>query len=770
MKTPAAPTKVVLEPQARGAAPAQQPWGGAPARMLVEQVQPAARSMVHERLKARSKDDCPEGKVFERLRYFVKQRGLPAPARPSQGAPRDLPSPAVRKLVRDLAAAVKSPPAPAFKAAAQLPAWRELGPTLIPHGQTYGSGTGASPAVSGRCSGIVVDRTDSRHLVLCSAGGGLWGSRDAGASWTPLTDRQPTLVMGAIAQSVSAPHVMYAGTGDGDGQIPYGVGLLRSSDGGQAWTLAPAAVLVGVGVYDLAIDPSDHLRVFVASSAGLHSSADGGATVRTLLDGVFWSISVNPRNPQEVLAAGNKGLLRSSNGGASFAKLALAGGAASYSRLEVCHAANADVAWVAGCAQGKALLWRRASAAGAFSAEAVPARMKLDQAWYDWCLAVAPHDANLVYWGAIDLYRGKRGANGMAWSKISSRTSGDSIHPDQHYLGFDPADPRRVYACNDGGVFHSPDGGDHWQSLNPGLGITEFEFLAQLDSDPAWLLGGTQDNGTLTNAGLRHWDQIALGDGGDCASVDRAAASICYHSFYDMPIEKAPAKGANAFAWVDVSPPTPDGYAALFYPPLEASGGMLVKAGASVWVSVDEGAQWQEVKLPTSNQADPDLASALAIAGDSTLFVGTSEGRMYRISRTGSSWAGAVVTQLGALPNNYVSDIAVIGAGARTLWISCSAAGAGHVFRSTDGGKTWVDRSANLPDVAVNALVVDPKNSKLIYAATDRGVFRSKNAGAAWSDFGNGLPNVIVGDLLLHASGRRLRAGTRARGAWEVDL
>jgi photosystem II stability/assembly factor-like uncharacterized protein len=771
MKTPAAPTRAVLERDAASAAPAARPWGDAPARVVVEMPEEATRSTVRERLKARVHDACPEGKVFERLRYFGLQRGLPAPARPSLGGAREAPSPAVRKRVRELAAAVKSPPAPAFKTAAQLPAWRELGPTLIPHGQTYGSGTGASPSVSGRCTAIVVDRSDSRHLVLCSAGGGLWGSRDGGAGWAPLTDRQPTLVMGAVAQSVSSPHVLYAGTGDGDGQIPYGVGLLRSSDGGQAWSLVPSAALLGVGVYDLAIDPGDHLRVFIGSTAGLHLSTDGGATVRTLLDGPVWSVSINSANPREVFAAGTTGLMRSLNGGTTFSKVTLPGGATRYSRLEVAHGtAQPDVVWVAGCAQNHALLWRRATAGAAFAAEAVPSGMKLAQAWYDWCLAVAPHDADLVYWGAIDLYRGKRGASGIAWGKISSRTNGDSIHPDQHGLAFDPADPRIVYACNDGGVFRSPDGGDHWQSLNPGLGITEFEFLAQLDSDPAWLLGGTQDNGTLANAGLRHWDQIALGDGGDCASVDRGGASICYHSFYDMPIEKAAAHGAQAFGWVDASPPTPDGYAALFYPPMEAGGRILVKAGATVWVSADEGANWDEVELPTSNDADPDLASALAIVGESIVLVGTTAGRMYRIDRGAIGWSGAGVTALGKLGNQYVSDIAVVNTTARTLWVSCSQAGAGHVFRSTDGGKTWTDRSARLPDVAVNALVIDPKNSKVLYAATDRGVFRTKNAGTAWSDFGNGLPNVIVGDLILHASARLLRAGTRSRGAWEVAV
>lgn len=127
---------------------------------------------------------------------------------------------------------------------------------------------------------------------------------------------------------------------------------------------------------------------------------------------------------------------------------------------------------------------------------------------------------------------------------------------------------------------------------------------------------------------------------------------------------------------------------------------------------------------------------------------------------------------MSRLAGAYISDIVVVGKGARTVWVSCSRApkAGGRVFRSTDGGHTWVDRGAGLPDLAVNALVVDPANSKVLYAATDRGVQRTRNAGVSWSDFSNGLPNVIVGDLLFLASQRRLRAGTRSRGAWEVDV
>jgi photosystem II stability/assembly factor-like uncharacterized protein len=772
MKTPARSTRTRVKKQRADIL--VKPWGDAPQRVLVHAAAAGAPvSTARAQLKARVQQDHPEGKALARLRYFTEQRGLPAPSRPREGPTSKTTAPAARTLMRSVMAALAPSEPASFKAAAQLPAWRELGPTLVPHGQTYGSGAGSNPSVSGRCCGIVVDRSNSRHLVLCSAGGGLWGSRDAGATWAPLTDRQPTLVMGAVAQAPSAPHVMYAATGDGDSQLPYGVGLLRSADAGATWNLVPSAALTGVCAYDLAVDPVDALHVFIASTAALHVSADGGKTVRSAIDDNCWSVSVHPTKPLEVLAACAGGLMRSVDGGNRWSRVGLPSTSAStaFSRLEVCHApSNPEVVFVAGCVGERPLLWRRASFGGAFTAERAPGDMNVSQAWYDWNLHVAPHDANLVYWGAVELYRGKRGSNGMAWSNISSRTNGDSIHPDQHFVGFDPNEPRVIYACNDGGVFRSPDGGDHWKSLNPGLGITEFEFLAQLDSVPDWLLGGTQDNGSLASAGPLQWDQVALGDGGDCAAIDRGAASICYHSFYDMPVERAAALGPRAFAWTDVSPKVPEGYAAQFYPPLEARGSQVAKAGATLWVSADEGKHWDEVELPTSGAADPDLASAMHFLGDGVILLGTMRGAFYRISRGSGTWAAAsVVTLSSPRRGAYLSDMATVVSG-RTLWVTSSTTGGGHVFRSTDAGKTWVDRSANLPDIAVNAIVVDPKDSKRIYLATDQGVWRSTNAGVSWSAFSNGLPNVIVGDLILHAGGRRLLAGTRSRGAWELSL
>ena len=121
-----------------------------------------------------------------------------------------------------------------------------------------------------------------------------------------------------------------------------------------------------------------------------------------------------------------------------------------------------------------------------------------------------------------------------------------------------------------------------------------------------------------------------------------------FHSYYGIWIERAPARGAGAFRWTDVSPPAPDDYDALFYPPMEVHGRLVAKAGKTVFVSPDLGndGSWAEIALPTSGGGDPDLASALIFADASTLFVGTMRGAVYRIAKTGAGWKTATVTPL----------------------------------------------------------------------------------------------------------------------------
>ncbi len=731
-----------------------------------------------------AKRHYPAGKALGRIQYFETQRGLPAtefkdgrvlpatttPARPGAKSRKQTPT----KLPYAQALRAKQRLTPVtFKARVGLPVWQPLGPNFIPKGQTYGSGAGSKPAVSGRSNGIVISPNNPQRLVLCSAGGGLWGSHNGGGTWTPLTDEAPTLSMGAIAAAPSSPNVVYAATGEGDTYSQLGVGLLRSADGGQTWEHLPASLLNGVGVWDIAVHPTDPLRLWVGTFRGVFHSANGGTSWQQVRGGFCWDIAVNPVDPQEIFLATDRGLVRSANGGSTWSVVTLPGAIGEFERLEVCHApSNPAVVYAAGCVGGANVLWRRASAGGAFSTESGPrmeARSDIAQAWYDWCFAVSPADPNMVFWGAVHLYRGSRSAAGWRWENISSRNSGDSIHPDQHHLAFDPSNSNVLYVCNDGGLFRSSNAGTHWQSLNPGLCITEFEFLAHLEGQDQWLIGGTQDNGTLGNVAATQWNQIALGDGGDCGADD--GTGLCFHSYYGMWIERAPALGPNAFRWSDVSPPFGDEYDALFYPPMDVRGSVLTKAGKTVFVSDDDGEHWAEVVLPTSNDAKPDRASAISIIGKSLIVAGTESGALYRITRPSAGWGSAKVEALNPpRAGAYISDIHISGVTGKVIWISTSRIGGGHLFRSINGGKTWKDRSGNLPDIPINAIVVDPKNTRRIFAASDHGVYRTTNSGTKWTDYSNGLPNVVVGDLILHERRRVLRAGTRNRGAWEIQI
>src|SRR5579859_2411964 len=80
--------------------------------------------------------------------------------------------------------------------------WTAMGPADLANGS------------SGRLAAVAGDPNNANVLYIAAAGGGVWKTVDAGASWTPLTDSQSTLFMGALAVAPSNPNVIYAGTGE----------------------------------------------------------------------------------------------------------------------------------------------------------------------------------------------------------------------------------------------------------------------------------------------------------------------------------------------------------------------------------------------------------------------------------------------------------------------------------------------------------------------------------------------------------------------------
>ena len=123
--------------------------------------------------------------------------------------------------------------------------WQSLGPLQVQ--------TPAYGLVTGRVSSLAADPNDTsgNTVYLGATGGGVWKSTNAktGATFMPLTDdisafansdtSIPSLSIGALTVEPGNPQVVLAGTGDPNDALDsyYGVGILRSGDGGTSWNL-----------------------------------------------------------------------------------------------------------------------------------------------------------------------------------------------------------------------------------------------------------------------------------------------------------------------------------------------------------------------------------------------------------------------------------------------------------------------------------------------------------------------------------------------------
>jgi hypothetical protein len=732
----------------------------------------------------------PGGKALQRLVQFLGRRGYTRAARLAMD--HAVPEEHIEPVLSLLAAVAPSAAAaPAETAASETaeeatersalvslesaqqptgppvgfgPQWRSLGPTTIPNGQTYGA---SRVNVSGRVAAIALDPHNPAHVLCGAAAGGVWESFDRGVTWAPRTDYAPSLAVGAIAYDPTNPSIVYCGTGEGNFYWNLGAGILRSTNGGATWTTWCTNPFVGQGFYDLKVDPGNGQHLLAGAIFGLYVSTNGGTAWTQRRSARTWSISIAPGGSAtaEILAACSDGLWRSTDGGTTWTAVTLPGTPGAFDRLAVAHApTNANTVYVFGARGATAYLWRGSS--GAYAAFTPPGGLSTGQAWYDWFLAVAPDRDTQIYVGAIDSWRGDLSGTTWTWTALSNKgATGSSIHPDQHAIAFEPGQPNTVYIGCDGGLYRSADRGITWQHCNNGLVITEFEYIAQNVGSSRWLIGGTQDNGTERWTGSSVWEHVDDGDGGDCA-VNRLNPQIVFHEFYNISPVRSTSSGDWA-SWSGMSIPVPSGEGGLFYCPYtcsNAAGDTVALGTVALYISRNNGANWVRLTFPSAA-----TASALYIPNPDNVYVGTTDGRVFH-----TSWGGVAWSSLTALTtprtNAYVSSLYVDSNNLRRLWAVYSTIGGGLAYVSSDGGTTWTNRTAGLPNLPVTAVEVDSRNANRVWVGTDLGVYQSVDLGATWANFSNGLPNVLIGDLLFHPNAWVLRAGTRNRGVWEIPV
>ena len=224
----------------------------------------------------------------------------------------------------------------------------------------------------------------------------------------------------------------------------------------------------------------------------------------------------------------------------------------------------------------------------------------------------------------------------------------------------------------------------------------------------------------------------------------------------------------------------------LFYAPMEARGGMLAQGAQDVFVSDSDGDQgtFTRAQIPPPVGMAFDMVSALEIPSDDRILVGTALGGLFELTRTvAPAPPGWAVRALGAspFPGQYVTDLLTDPHDPRRIWVTFGGIVAGFIrptdaartaiALSVDGGTNFTPAIGGLPaGLRVWAIAADPANAPTVFAAADNGVYRSVDSGATWTTVGDGLPHTQVKDLLFHPHARVLRAGTKSRGVWELDV
>lgn len=723
--------------------------------------------------------------------------------------------------------------------------WIPIGPSVVRRGQVS-----TRAAVSGRVAGIAVANSASR-IYVAGANSGVWRSDDAGLTWRstmeswdldPTSNASDSLACGAIAIDPASPDRVYVGTGEGDttfisgGTVVgsgayFGVGPIRSDDGGGSWFTEPTAPgsppLAGAAFYRLAIDPSDRERVVAATTVGLYRRELAAGSPRWVQKqaGIFTGVAAAraPGGATTFYAARwGGGVTRSPDGsvwtavGTGFptTNVGRIGLAVQPTNPNVVYAivVHATTDHLLGIwrldVSGTSAAWRQVSGAPTDLFGSTPSQP--GQGWYDCSIVVDPNNVNRVYVGGSTqavtslpssdparwsgcIYRCQVTSSGAGSSlsySMSTTPLGATTHADIHALEFTPTDPNQLWVGCDGGMFftNAASGAASFEPRNVGLQTLTMNHLAIHPTEDAVLFCGTQDNGTTRYTGEEAWLHSSYGDGG-YGVINWADPYRVIRTYVGSQYDVCSDGGAGYDSWSTFMVPVSSADNELFYAPLAgtprsatATDADIVAFGSRrVWISTNFGSTGAWQSIPNNTLAGDQLLGqvrALEFATPRKLYAGTTQGGVYRFDRGTTSWTRTRIDNVAAGALGLTGPITSIAtdwsdASGNSVYVTFGGTGDyRHVWRFD--GTRWQQRSGpaagtitSLLDVQHNSIVVDPANPGHVYVGADIGVWRSTNGGVAWSAFSSGLPDAAVIDLKLHQDRRLLWAATYGRGVYE---
>ncbi len=651
--------------------------------------------------------------------------------------------------------------------------------------------------------------------------GGVWKTTDAGRTWQPIFDDQPTGSIGDIAIAPSNPNVIYVGSGEGlqRPDLSTGDGVYRSNDGGKTWR--HLGLRDGQQIGSIIVDPKDENRLFVAvlghpygpnNERGVYKSTDGGESFSRVLfkdeDTGAIQLEFDPKDSDTIYAdlwAGrqgpwengawqgkNSGLFKSTDGGKTWKQLTKG--------LPTIEQGLGRIGFAISRTERKrmyATVDAKPEYAGLYVSndagenwEKINSDPRLWGRGSDFAeVKVHPTNPDVVFVANVASYKSTDG--GKTFTGFKGAPGGD----DYHRIWINPEQPDIILIASDQGATVSVNGGETWSSWY-NQPTAQFYHVITDNQYPYWVYGAQQESGSAGVASRgdygaitsRDWRTVGVEEygyvapdplnpnyiyGGKLTRFDKRNGQV------QNIMPEAVRTGKYRFlrtAPVIFSPVDPK---ILFF-----AGNVLFKTttGGQSWEIISPDLSREKWDVPNNvgiyatkeMELMPRRGVIYTVAPSykdvKTIWAGTDDGLIQVTRDGGKTWQNVTPPALKSW-----AKVSLIDAGrfdANTAYAAINTFRLDdlrpHILRTHDGGKTWKEITNGLPDGGiVNAVREDPIRKGLLYCGTEQAVYVSFNDGDNWQPLRLNMPATSVRDLVVHNDD--LVIGTHGRSFWILD-
>jgi photosystem II stability/assembly factor-like uncharacterized protein len=550
--------------------------------------------------------------------------------------------------------------------------------------------------------------------------------------------------------------------------------IYKTTDGGEHWN----AVWRGDNLARyIIVDPRDSNKLYASTGlfdrdaanesptggnlggVGVLKSTDGGQTWRALnesngLQNLYvGSLIMNPANPEVLLAGtgvagpggiGTKmGAYLSTDGGESWQLVLPEPLSAPISSVEFAQS-NPNVAYAGGPAavfrsNDMGRTWQKQTPGNFWGAAGTRAGFPID-------FQVDPRNADRIF---ANNYGGGNFLSedgGRTWSVASQGYTGAYLHG----IVVNPKDANNIFVIGRTGPFRSSDGGRTWQGLTkePAVLGGEWYAVAMDPNNPNNVVISDEHQGVIfrsTDSG-NNWKEVFRHPG---VSVQVMEKRMGFKS-----IVFAPSNSSVVYAGMELERNQIDqNLAALNNTP-----------SFGVFKSADGGATWRDANDGKSASQNVNM---LAVSPDNAdiVYAATLKSGILKTTDGGKSWQ-SMNQGLGGID---VRSIAINPQDPKVLFAGLEN---GAVYASTDAGSSWMASGSGMdPQAAIRSIVFDPTDSRTVFAADiHSGVFRSDSGGKQWVRVNTGLRTRAVSSMSISSDGSLLFAATQGEGVFRMEL